>query len=114
MGASPACETRRVPNSHTECKSGQSYYSSQDAYLEAIADAMRPEYEAIVAGGFEVQIVIAKKERRYPGEAADDLPWEHIDIRKALWTWLVPSADLRFATSIRTEALSETGLLPPS
>ena len=32
------------------------YYSSQDAYLEAIADAMRPEYEAIVAGGFEVQI----------------------------------------------------------
>jgi hypothetical protein len=105
MGASPACETRRVPNSHTECKSGQSYYSSQDAYLEAIADAMRPEYEAIVAGGFEVQIVIAKKERRYPGEAAD---------RKALWTWLVPSADLRFATSIRTEALSETGLLPPS
>ena len=32
------------------------YYSSQDAYLEAIADAMRHEYEAIVAGGFEVQI----------------------------------------------------------
>jgi len=32
------------------------YYSSQDAYLEAIANAMRPEYEAIVAGGFEVQI----------------------------------------------------------
>ena len=32
------------------------YCSSQDAYLEAIADAMRPEYEAIVAGGFEVQI----------------------------------------------------------
>lgn len=32
------------------------YYSSQDAYFEAIADAMRPEYEAIVAGGFEVQI----------------------------------------------------------
>ena len=32
------------------------HYSSQDAYLEAIADAMRPEYEAIVAGGFEVQI----------------------------------------------------------
>jgi 5-methyltetrahydropteroyltriglutamate--homocysteine methyltransferase len=32
------------------------YYSSQDAYLEAIADAMRPEYEAIVGGGFEVQI----------------------------------------------------------
>src|SRR5262249_23372297 len=32
------------------------YYSSQDAYLEAIANAMRPEYDAIVAGGFEVQI----------------------------------------------------------
>ena len=32
------------------------YYSSQDAYLGAIADALRPEYEAIVAGGFEVQI----------------------------------------------------------
>jgi 5-methyltetrahydropteroyltriglutamate--homocysteine methyltransferase len=32
------------------------YYLSQGAYLEAIADAMRPEYEAIVAGGFEVQI----------------------------------------------------------
>jgi 5-methyltetrahydropteroyltriglutamate--homocysteine methyltransferase len=32
------------------------YYSSQDAYLEAIAAAMRFEYEAIVAAGFDLQI----------------------------------------------------------
>jgi len=32
------------------------FYRSQDAYLEAIAEAMRPEYEAIVAAGFLLQI----------------------------------------------------------
>src|SRR5205814_1012042 len=32
------------------------FYPSADAYLEAIADAMRVEYEAIVAGGFDLQI----------------------------------------------------------
>jgi 5-methyltetrahydropteroyltriglutamate--homocysteine methyltransferase len=32
------------------------YYPSQSAYLAAVADAMRPEYEAIVASGFDLQI----------------------------------------------------------
>ena len=32
------------------------YYSSEDAYLEAIAAAMRFEYEAIVAAGFDLQV----------------------------------------------------------
>ena len=32
------------------------YYPSQEAYLEAIASAMRPEYEAIVAAGFCLQL----------------------------------------------------------
>jgi len=32
------------------------YYPSQDAYLEAIATAMRSEYETIVAGGFDLQV----------------------------------------------------------
>jgi 5-methyltetrahydropteroyltriglutamate--homocysteine methyltransferase len=32
------------------------YYPSQDPYLEAIATAMRSEYEAIVAGGFDLQV----------------------------------------------------------
>jgi 5-methyltetrahydropteroyltriglutamate--homocysteine methyltransferase len=32
------------------------YYASDEAYLEAIAEAMRPEYEAIVAAGFVLQI----------------------------------------------------------
>jgi 5-methyltetrahydropteroyltriglutamate--homocysteine methyltransferase len=32
------------------------YYPTQDAYLEAIADAMRNEYEGIVAAGFILQI----------------------------------------------------------
>ena len=32
------------------------YYPSESAYLAAIADAMKPEYEAIVAGGFDLQI----------------------------------------------------------
>ena len=32
------------------------YYPSQDAYLEALAEAMRPEYEAIVASGLYLQL----------------------------------------------------------
>jgi 5-methyltetrahydropteroyltriglutamate--homocysteine methyltransferase len=32
------------------------YYPTQDAYLEAIAEAMRSEYEAVVAAGFLLQI----------------------------------------------------------
>ena len=32
------------------------YYSSQDSYLEALAEAMRPEYEAIVSAGFILQL----------------------------------------------------------
>ena len=32
------------------------YYKTQDAYLEAVAEALRPEYEGIVAAGFLVQI----------------------------------------------------------
>jgi 5-methyltetrahydropteroyltriglutamate--homocysteine methyltransferase len=35
---------------------GNSYYPSHEAYLFAIADAMRPEYEAIAAAGFMLQI----------------------------------------------------------
>lgn len=32
------------------------FYPSQDAYLEALAEAMRPEYEAIVAAGLLLQL----------------------------------------------------------
>jgi 5-methyltetrahydropteroyltriglutamate--homocysteine methyltransferase len=32
------------------------YYPTQDAYLEAVAEAMRTEYEAVVAAGFLLQI----------------------------------------------------------
>lgn len=32
------------------------YYPTQDAYLEALAEAMRPEYEAIVAAGLYLQL----------------------------------------------------------
>lgn len=32
------------------------YYATQDEYLEALAEAMRPEYEAIVASGFILQL----------------------------------------------------------
>ena len=32
------------------------YYPDESAYLFAIAEAMRPEYEAIVSGGFDLQI----------------------------------------------------------
>ncbi|MFS0773037.1 cobalamin-independent methionine synthase II family protein [Sphingomonas sp. 1P08PE] len=32
------------------------HYGSQDAYLEALAEAMRPEYEAIVAAGYILQL----------------------------------------------------------
>jgi len=32
------------------------YYPSEDAYIEAVAEAMRPEYEAIIEAGFLLQI----------------------------------------------------------
>jgi 5-methyltetrahydropteroyltriglutamate--homocysteine methyltransferase len=32
------------------------FYTTQDDYLEALAEAMRPEYEAIVAAGFILQL----------------------------------------------------------
>jgi 5-methyltetrahydropteroyltriglutamate--homocysteine methyltransferase len=45
--ASPGLITAFQPNA---------YYPSHDAYLAALVDAMRPEYEAIVAAGFDVQL----------------------------------------------------------
>ncbi|WP_218123232.1 cobalamin-independent methionine synthase II family protein [Sphingomonas sp. YR710] len=32
------------------------FYPSEDAYIEAVAEALRPEYEAIVEAGFDVQL----------------------------------------------------------
>jgi 5-methyltetrahydropteroyltriglutamate--homocysteine methyltransferase len=45
--ASPGVIALFQPNDH---------YATQDAYLEAVAEAMRAEYEAIVAGGLLLQI----------------------------------------------------------
>lgn len=45
--ASPGLITAFQPNKH---------YPSHEAYLEALVDAMRPEYEAIVAAGFDLQL----------------------------------------------------------
>jgi len=32
------------------------FYPTEDAYIEAVAEALRPEYEAIIAAGFDLQI----------------------------------------------------------
>jgi 5-methyltetrahydropteroyltriglutamate--homocysteine methyltransferase len=45
--ASPGLITAFQPNA---------YYPTHDAYLAALVDAMRPEYEAIVAAGFDLQL----------------------------------------------------------
>ena len=45
--ASPGVVTSFLPNQ---------YYSTHEAYIEAVAAAMREEYEAIVAAGFNLQI----------------------------------------------------------
>ena len=45
--ASPGVIALFLPNKH---------YKTQDEYLEALAEAMRPEYEAIVAAGFNLQL----------------------------------------------------------
>ncbi|MFT4663455.1 MAG: 5-methyltetrahydropteroyltriglutamate--homocysteine methyltransferase [Polaribacter sp.] len=45
--ASPGVIALFLPNKH---------YQTQDEYLEALAEAMRPEYEAIVAAGFILQL----------------------------------------------------------
>jgi 5-methyltetrahydropteroyltriglutamate--homocysteine methyltransferase len=44
---SPGVMTKFVPNMH---------YASEDAYVEALIEALRPEYEAIVGAGFILQI----------------------------------------------------------
>lgn len=45
--ASPGLITAFQPNA---------FYPSHDAYLSALVEAMRPEYEAIVAAGFDLQL----------------------------------------------------------
>ena len=45
--ASPGVVASFLPNAH---------YPSHDAYVEAVADAMREEYEAIVGAGFVLQV----------------------------------------------------------
>jgi 5-methyltetrahydropteroyltriglutamate--homocysteine methyltransferase len=45
--ASPGIVTSFLPNA---------YYPTHEAYVEAVADAMREEYEAIVAAGFVLQV----------------------------------------------------------
>ncbi|MES2399586.1 MAG: epoxyalkane--coenzyme M transferase, partial [Pseudomonadota bacterium] len=45
--ASPGLITAFQPNKH---------YPSHEAYLAALVEAMRPEYEAIVAAGFDLQL----------------------------------------------------------
>ncbi|TAG39983.1 MAG: epoxyalkane--coenzyme M transferase [Runella slithyformis] len=45
--ASPGVIALFLPNNH---------YKTKDEYLEALAEAMRPEYEAIVAAGFVLQL----------------------------------------------------------
>ena len=45
--ASPGVIAQFLPNA---------YYSSREAYLEALADAMKPEYDAILAAGLELQL----------------------------------------------------------
>jgi 5-methyltetrahydropteroyltriglutamate--homocysteine methyltransferase len=45
--ASPGVAAGRLPNHH---------YPTEEAYLAALADALRPEYEAIIAAGFLLQL----------------------------------------------------------
>jgi 5-methyltetrahydropteroyltriglutamate--homocysteine methyltransferase len=45
--ASPGLVTAFQPNQH---------YPSHEAYVSAVADAMRPEYEAIAEAGFDLQL----------------------------------------------------------
>ncbi len=48
------------------------YYRTEEEYLYAVADAMRPEYRAIVDAGFILQIDCPDLSRRY--DRAPDLP----------------------------------------
>ena len=45
--ASPGVIAQFLPNA---------YYPSREAYLEALADAMKPEYDAILAAGLDLQL----------------------------------------------------------
>jgi 5-methyltetrahydropteroyltriglutamate--homocysteine methyltransferase len=54
------------------------YYPTHDAYLDAIAEAMRPEYEAIVGAGFKLQLDCPDLAlSRHLGYASDsDAAWQ--------------------------------------
>jgi 5-methyltetrahydropteroyltriglutamate--homocysteine methyltransferase len=51
------------------------YYKSEEEYLLAVAEALREEYEGIVAAGFQVQIDDPRLAMHYmltPGESVED------------------------------------------
>ena len=52
------------------------YYPTQEAYLYALADAMRYEYQAIVAAGFLIQLdcpdLAMQRHTRYAAESIDE------------------------------------------
>ena len=45
-----------VTPSHMFWQFGNRYYKSEDAYLEALANALREEYQAIIGAGFNLQL----------------------------------------------------------
>ena len=47
---------RRLARRHPRLFQPNDYYPDDDAYLEALAEAMRPEYEAIVKAGLILQL----------------------------------------------------------
>ena len=76
--ASPGVIALFLPNKH---------YKTQDEYLEALAEAMRPEYEAIVAAGFILQLdspdIGLGKHMMFKNETEADyvrLANQHIDV----------------------------------
>ena len=76
--AAPGVISLFQPNEH---------YATQDDYLEALAEAMRPEYEAIVASGLVLQIdspdLGLGRHTMYKGRSEDeylDLAARHVEV----------------------------------
>ena len=71
--ASPGVIANMLPNAH---------YASDEEYLQAMADVMRDEYEAIIAAGFLLQVDCAMDRHEARTQFFDGLVQQHVHLHQ--------------------------------
>jgi 5-methyltetrahydropteroyltriglutamate--homocysteine methyltransferase len=73
-----------ISPANVEGWNGNEHYASQEDFLEAIAEALREEYEAIVAAGFVLQVddpALVTRYMAHPDESVEDVrTWAHVRV----------------------------------